>query len=229
MFVSLSSVGYSIKSESQTRVLLHEISFDIFANSITTIIGPNGAGKTTLVKLLLGLIQPTSGAIKKKKNLKLGYVPQKLHANRFMPMTVETFLKLCGTPKIDPPFNVSHLIDRSIHTLSGGELQKVLFNAAVLKKPNVLILDEPTQGVDADGEAIFYNKIVELKNTYNMAVILVSHDLHFVLDRTDHVICLNHHVCCQGTPDKIRKTKEMQQLFPGFATYQHNHDHHHHD
>lgn len=227
--LSLNSIGYIIKDYSQIKVLLHEISFDISANSITTIIGPNGAGKTTLVRLLLGLMQPTSGTITRKKNLLLGYVPQKLHANRFMPMTVQAFLRLCGEQKIDQPFNVSHLMDRSIHTLSGGELQKVLFNAAVLMKPDVLILDEPTQGIDADGEAIFYNKIIELKNTYNMAIVLVSHDLHFVLDRTDHVICLNHHVCCQGTPENIRKTKELHQLFPGFATYQHHHDHHHHD
>lgn len=229
MLISLDSVSYSIKSDTQVKVLLHEIHFDIYPNSITTIIGPNGAGKTTLVKLLLGLIQPTFGIVKKQKNLVLGYVPQKLHANRFMPMTVQSFLTLCGEKKIEYPFDSSRLMDRSIHTLSGGELQKVLFNAAVSKKPDVLILDEPTQGIDADGEAIFYNKIVELKNIYNMAIILVSHDLHFVLDRTDHVICLNHHVCCQGTPEKVRKTKELERLFPGFAGYQHHHDHHHHD
>jgi len=229
MLVSLKSVDYILKDESQTRTLLHDINFDLFPNSITTIIGPNGAGKTTLVRLLLGLIQPTSGKIKRQKKLLIGYVPQKLHANRFMPMTASTFLSLCGAQKIDPPFDVTHLMNRSIHALSGGELQKVLFNAAVLKKPDLLILDEPTQGIDADGQAVFYDKLLELKNKWNMAVVLISHDLHFVFDRTDHVICLNHHVCCQGTPEKVRKTQEVQQLFPRFATYQHHHDHHHHD
>ncbi len=229
MLISLNSIGYILENESQARTLLHDVSFCISPNSVTTIIGPNGAGKTTLVRLLLGLIQPTSGTINRQKKLLVGYVPQKLYANRFMPMTVRTFLGLCGTQKIDHPFNITQLMDRSVHTLSGGELQKVLFNAAVLKKPDLLILDEPTQGIDADGQSAFYNKLIELKNKYNMAIVLISHDLHFVFDRTDHVICLNHHVCCQGTPEKIRKTQEVQQLFPGLATYQHHHDHHHHD
>lgn len=227
MLISLNSISYVLKDESQDRTLLHDVSFAISSNSVTTIIGPNGAGKTTLVRLLLGLISPTSGKIKRQKKLLIGYVPQKLYANRFMPMTVGTFLSLCGTQKIDLPFDVSQLIDRSIHALSGGELQKVLFNAAVLKKPDLLILDEPTQGIDADGQTVFYNKLIELKNAHNMAIVLISHDLHFVFEHTDHVICLKHHICCQGTPEKVRKTKEIQQLFPGLATYQHHHDHHH--
>lgn len=227
MLISLNSVGYTLESLSKT--LLHDINLDILPHSVTTIIGPNGAGKTTLVRLLLGLIQPTSGTISRQENVTMGYVPQKLHANRFMPMTVSTFLSLCGVQKIKCLFDISHLMTRSIHTLSGGELQKVLFNAAVLKKPDLLILDEPTQGIDADGQAAFYRKLIELKNEYNMAIVLISHDLHFVFDCTDHVICLNHHVCCQGTPEKVRQIQEVQQLFPGFAPYHHTHDHHHHD
>lgn len=227
MLISLNSVGYTLESLSKT--LLHDINLDILPNSVTTIIGPNGAGKTTLVRLLLGLIQPTSGTINRKGNITMGYVPQKLHANRFMPMTVATFLGLCGIQKIKYLFDISHLMTRSIHTLSGGELQKVLFNAAVLKKPDLLILDEPTQGIDADGQSTFYRKLLDLKNDYNMAIVLISHDLHFVFDCTDHVICLNHHVCCQGTPEKVRQIQEVQRLFPGFAPYHHHHDHHHHD
>ena len=229
MLVSLKGVSYAIKEHESSKVLLQDISFDILPNSVTTIIGPNGAGKTTLVRILLGLILPTSGSLIRQKNITVGYVPQKLHANRFMPMIVETFLSLCGTQKIAHPFDISHLMQRSIHALSGGELQKVLFNAAALKKPNLLILDEPTQGIDADGQNAFYQKFVELKNEHNMAIVLISHDLHFVFEYTDHVICLNHHVCCQGTPEKVRQIQEVQKLFPGFAPYQHHHDHHHHD
>lgn len=227
MLISLKSAGYTL--ESPPKTLLHDINLDVLPNSVTTIIGPNGAGKTTLVRLLLGLIQPTSGAITRQRYITMGYVPQKLHANRFMPMTVSTFLSLCGDQKLEHPFDISHLMTRSIHALSGGELQKVLFNAAVLKKPDLLILDEPTQGIDADGQSAFYRKLIELKNEYNMAIVLISHDLHFVFECTDHVICLNHHVCCQGTPEKVRQVQEVQQLFPGFAPYQHHHDHHHHD
>ncbi len=227
MLISLNSVGYTLVKESTPKTLLHDINLDVSPNTVTTIIGPNGAGKTTLVRLILGLIQPTSGTINRQKNITMGYVPQKLYANRFMPMTVQTFLSLCGMQKIEYPFDIAHLMTRSIHALSGGELQKVLFNAAVLKKPDVLILDEPTQGIDADGQSAFYRKLIELKNEYNMAIVLISHDLHFVFDCTDHVICLNHHVCCQGTPEKVRQVQEVQQLFPGFTPYQHHHDHQH--
>lgn len=226
MLVSLNSVGYTLEDDIQ-KTLLHDINLEILPKTVTTIIGPNGAGKTTLVRLLLGLIKPTSGTIFSQKNIKIGYVPQKLHANRFMPMTVETFLNLSGTQEIDHPFDISKLMNRSVHALSGGELQKVLFNAAVLKKPDVLILDEPTQGIDADGQSAFYKKLIELKNMHNMAIVLISHDLHFVFECTDHVICLNHHVCCEGTPENVRQFEEIQKLFPGVVPYQHHHDHEH--
>ena len=133
MLISLKSIEYALKQESQSKMLLHDINFDISPNSVTTIIGPNGAGKTTLVRLILGLVDPTSGVISRKKNIQMGYVPQKLRANQFMPMNVKTFLSLCGQQKIKHPFDISLLMNRSIHDLSGGELQKVLFNAAVLK------------------------------------------------------------------------------------------------
>ena len=227
MLISLDSVGYKLKNDVGSRALLSDISFGISANTVTTIIGPNGAGKTTLVRLILGLIQPTSGTINRKKNILMGYVPQKLNSNKFMPMTVEAFLSLCGTPKINGPFDIAVLMGRSIHALSGGELQKVLFNAAVLKKPDLLILDEPTQGIDADGQNIFYQKLLKLKFEHNTAIVIISHDLHFVFERTDHVICLNQHICCQGSPEKVREVKEVQQLFPGFTPYQHTHDHQH--
>ncbi len=227
MLISLDSVTYKLNYGEESRILLHDINFAIANNTITTIVGPNGAGKTTLVRLILGLINPTSGTINRKKDVILGYVPQKLNPNKFMPMTVESFLSLCGTPKIDNPFNITKLMNRSIHALSGGELQKVLFNAAVLKKPDLLILDEPTQGIDADSQDIFYKKLLELKYKYKMAIVIISHDLHFVFDCTDHVICLNQHICCQGSPEIVREIKEVKQLFPGFSPYQHHHDHNH--
>ena len=118
-------------------------------------------------------------------------------------------------------------MNQSIHALSGGELQKVLFNAAVLKKPDLLILDEPTQGIDADGQSIFYEKLLKLKSDYKMAIVIISHDLHFVFECTNHVVCLNQHICCQGSPENVREEKEVQQLFPGFTPYQHHHDHKH--
>lgn len=227
MLVSLNSVTYSVDRNRNKRVLLKDINFTISPNTITTIIGPNGAGKTTLVRLILSLIKPTSGTINRKKNIVVGYVPQKLNANKFMPMTVESFVDLCGTPKINFPFDISKLMNQSIHDLSGGELQKVLLNAAVLQKPDLLILDEPTQGIDADGQSTFYKKLLELKHEYKMAIVIISHDLHFVFDCTDHVICLNQHICCQGSPEMVRSTKEVQHLFPRFSKYQHNHDHQH--
>ena len=180
------------------------------------------------MRLILNLIQPTSGTIYRKSGINLGYVPQKLNANSFMPMTVESFIQLCGGKKqVNPPFDITKLMNRSIHALSGGELQKVLLNAAVVKKPDLLLLDEPTQGIDADGQSIFYKKLLELKNEYKMSIVIISHDLHFVFDCTDHVICLNQHICCQGTPEMVRGFKEVQNLFPGFTKYQHHHDHQH--
>ena len=228
MLVSLKSVSYSVSHNGSTKNLLQDIDFTISPNTITTIVGPNGAGKTTLVRLILNLVQPTTGTIFRKKGINLGYVPQKLNGNQFMPMTVESFINLCGgKPQIDSPFNIEKLMKQSIHALSGGELQKVLLNAAVVKRPDLLILDEPTQGIDADGQSIFYKKLLELKNENRIAIVIISHDLHFVFDCTDHVICLNQHICCQGTPEMVRGVKEVQNLFPGFSKYQHNHDHHH--
>lgn len=228
MLISLKSVSYSVSQDRSTRHLLQDIDFAVLPNTITTIIGPNGAGKTTLVRLILNLIQPTSGTIFRKKGINFGYVPQKLNSNQFMPMTVESFINLCsGKPKVNSPFDIEKLMRRSIHSLSGGELQKVLLNAAVVKNPDLLILDEPTKGIDADGQSIFYKKLLEFKNEQKVSVVIISHDLHFVFDCTDYVICLNQHICCQGTPEMVREVKEVQNLFPGFSKYQHNHDHQH--
>lgn len=228
MLITLDSVGYTLENnKDQAKSLLNNINFNIADNTITTIIGPNGAGKTTLVRLILGLIKPTSGTIHRRNNLVLGYVPQKLNANKFMPMTVKAFLSLCGKPKIDGLFDITNLLHRSIHDLSGGELQKVLFNAAILKKPDLLILDEPTQGIDNYGQHAFYHQLLELKLKHNIAIVLISHDLHFVFDSTDYVICLNQHICCQGSPEKLRNLEEVQQLFPGLTPYKHSHDHQH--
>lgn len=226
LLIKLENVGYKITTENSHKQLLANISLQINTNTVTTIIGPNGAGKTTLIKIILGLINPTSGQIN-KGNLTIGYVPQKIMANRYMPMNVSSYLKINDTNNTNYPFNIENLMNSSMHSLSGGELQKVLLNVALANSPDLLILDEPTQGIDANGIANFHDMLRMVKEERKIAVLLVSHDLHFVFDYTDYVICLNQHICCHGHPETVKTAKDMQLLFPGFAPYHHTHDHEH--
>ena len=226
ILIKLEKVGYAIAAESGVKKLLSDISLSVAKKTVTTIIGPNGAGKTTLIKLVLGLVKPTSGTIL-KNNITIGYVPQKVMANRYMPMTVAAYLKINSVKNLNYPFNIDSLMDTSIHALSGGELQKVLLNVAVAGNPDLLILDEPTQGIDANGIANFHKMLRMVKKERKLAILLVSHDLHFVFDYTDYVICLNQHICCHGHPETVKNTSDVQKLFPGFAPYHHHHDHEH--
>lgn len=202
-----------------------------------TIIGPNGSGKTTLIRVLLGLVKPSSGTILREKNIKIGYVPQKISIDYALPLKVKDFLGLIA-PRSDVldvlhAVGADHLVHCSVHHLSGGEFQRMLLAQALLNTPHILILDEPLQGVDVLGQEALYTLIAETQKRIQCTVVLVSHDLHFVHMASDHVICLNSHVCCAGRPQDIKNNPKYQAIFGGammnsFALYHHVHDHEHH-
>lgn len=222
----------------QSKNILHDISLDLYAGKILTIIGPNGAGKSSLVQILLGLQKPNVGNIWRKANLKIGYVPQRIAINSLMPLTVQRFVELSGEKNRKDVTSalqkteVDHLKNQAIQQLSGGEFQRVLIARALLRKPELLVLDEPAQGVDVIGQAELYEKISELKKLYGFGVLMVSHDLHLVMQKTDQVLCLNQHICCSGQPEAVSKHPEYQRLFgnlpiEGLAVYTHQHNHCH--
>lgn len=218
--------------------LVHDISFSVEEGQIVTLIGPNGAGKSSIVKAALGLLAPTSGTVSLRPGLRIGYMPQKLRLNEHIPLQVSRFLTLVhphSTEKlltILDQVGVKHLYCRDMHALSGGELQRVLLARALLNEPELLILDEPVQGVDVAGQSALYHLIQEIRHRYRCAILLVSHDLHFVMAATDHVVCLNHHVCCSGHPNAVSQHPAYLALFgqplaSEFAIYKHHHDHQH--
>lgn len=233
LLVELKHVNVKLREQS----ILDDISLSIYAGQIVTIIGPNGAGKTTLLRTLLGLIKPTSGDIWKKEGLTIGYVPQKLQLNPSLPLTVKRFLKLLphiSNEQINKSMEevgASHILDRSMQSISGGELQRVLLARALLRKPQLLVLDEPTQGVDINGQVELYQLINQICNQYNCGVLMVSHDLHLVMANTNQVICLNQHICCSGYPEHVSNDPAFKELFGvnanSFAIYHHHHDHQH--
>lgn len=222
------------------KQILEDITFSIYPKKIITIIGPNGSGKSTLAKAILGLIKPTKGEVFLKAGLTFGYMPQKIELNPYLPLTVLDFLNLAVRHKhnketlndIVNKIAISHILSTSLQKISGGELQKVLLARALLKNPDILILDEPTQGIDINGQIEFYDLIDNLRFEKNIACLIISHDLHMVMKKTEHVICLNHHICCEGHPSFINKQQKFQDLFSNralevFSIYEHNHDHSH--
>ncbi len=221
----------------QQRTLLNNISFKLEEGEIVTLIGPNGAGKTTLVRIILGLIKADSGTCHQRKGLRIGYMPQKLHIEPTFPLTVEGFLKLNGRHSRNDIENtlsrvgVSHLLTQRLQKLSGGETQRVLLARALLQKPQLLVLDEPVQGVDINGQREFYQLIQSIRTGQGCAVLMISHDLHLVMAATDRVICLNQHICCSGHPDDVSNHPAYLELFGDnqqeFALYTHHHDHDH--
>lgn len=230
--IKLSHISYGIND----KAILKDVSFMVEKGQFLTIVGPNGAGKTTLLKLIVGLIKPTKGTIEKAEDLTIGYVPQKLMVNHLMPLRVSTFLNLSTTPKDKGPwiarFGIEKILDHMVHNLSGGEFQRVLLARALMQNPQLLILDEPTQGLDSQAQDEFYGLLMDLKKEMGFSVIMVSHDLHLVHRASDHVICLNQHICCAGAPRQIVDMKEYQSMFPGhtppvLAAYAHSHDHVH--
>lgn len=219
------------------RNIIEQVSLELRPKEIVTVIGPNGAGKSTLVKIVLGLLTPTTGRVQSTKNLRFGYVPQRLSVSATMPMKVGRFLSLAQVSKAHRNealsiLSIRHLLGRQLHQLSGGELQRVLLARAISRKPDILVLDEPLQGVDVLGQIELYRLIASLRDTLDCAILMVSHDLHLVMAQTDSVICLNHHVCCHGKPESVSQHPEYLKLFghqaaQDIAIYQHHHDHHH--
>ncbi len=222
------------------RKVLHGITMSIEEGEIVTILGPNGSGKTTLLRTLSGALEPTRGRLIRRDDLKIGYTPQRLALDTTMPLTVERFLSLVSnTTRRDRQNALERVGLNSAKTdqlsaLSGGQFQRVLLARAILRKPNLLALDEPTQGLDQPGTAAFYTLIEELRAETGCAVLMVSHDLHVVMSASDRVLCVNGHICCEGTPTVVSNAPEYQAMFGKgtagtLALYQHHHDHSHGD
>ncbi len=219
-------------------VVLHGVDLSIERGEIVTIVGPNGSGKSTLLRMLAGALKPSSGGVGHSKGLVIGYVPQKLALDASLPMTVRRFLDV---PKKHPEaeatdalkrVGIVHLAQRGLDGLSGGQMQRVLLARAILQRPDILMLDEPTQGLDQTGQADFYRLIEELRVELDCAVLMVSHELHVVMSASDRVICLNGHICCQGAPEIVQSAPEYRALFGSgtrgaLALYRHEHDHVH--
>jgi zinc transport system ATP-binding protein len=224
--------------ESDGRWLVRGVDLILKQGEIVTLIGPNGSGKSTTAKLALGLHKPSEGTATRHRNLKVGYVPQKLHIDWTMPLDVSRFMRLTGSiSKKDclhalEATQTSHLLHSELRNLSGGEFQRVLLSRAIARKPNLLVLDEPVQGVDFAGEIALYKLITKIRDELNCGVLLISHDLHVVMASTDRVICLNGHVCCSGTPSSVASNPGYKALFgnrndEALAIYEHDHDHTH--
>ncbi len=220
------------------RPILSNINLSVHEHQIVTLIGPNGAGKSTLIRILLGLQRADSGEVWRKPGLRIGYMPQRLAISEQLPLRVRRFLGLVETPsandlrEIGQQTGILHLLDQPMQSLSGGEHQRVLLARALLRRPQLLVLDEPVQGVDVTGQAALYHLIAELRTQQGCAVLMVSHDLHLVMAQTDEVICLNSHVCCSGHPEQVTRDPAYLELFgcsadADLALYTHHHDHTH--
>ena len=232
--VTLAGVGISRNG----RDILSGVDLDVHRGEIVTIIGPNGGGKTTLLKVILGIMAPNKGVASKATGVRIGYVPQKLHIDPTLPLPVRRLMTLTarfGRAEIVAALDetgAAHLIDADVSTLSGGEFQRVMLARAILGHPDLLVLDEPVQGVDFSGEVALYEKIAAIRDQLGCAILLVSHDLHVVMAATDRVICLNGHVCCAGVPHEVAENPEYARLFGprasgAVALYRHHHDHAH--
>jgi zinc transport system ATP-binding protein len=220
------------------RTALSRVSLRVEPSEIVTIVGPNGSGKTSLLRAIIGAIKPFQGRVVQASSLKIGYVPQKLHIDETLPITVSRFLKLSGgvtAADIDYALTqagVPKLTKAQLSQLSGGQFQRVLLARALIAKPDLLLLDEATQGLDQRGSASFYQQIETVRQTTGCAVLMISHELHVVMSASDRVICLNGHVCCEGTPAVVASAPEYRALFGtgtggALALYRHEHDHGH--
>jgi zinc transport system ATP-binding protein len=217
--------------------LLSAVDFGVRAREAVSLIGPNGAGKTTLIRVLLGLLKPSAGRVWRQPGLVVGYVPQQFRMDPILPLTVRRFLTIGAGRKRDTApvlaaVGAGHLAQASMHELSGGELQRVVLARALMREPGLLILDEPAQGVDFNGQLELYELIERIGRERGCGVLLVSHDLHVVMGATDRVVCLNRHVCCSGEPETVSRHPEYVGLFgpraaAALAIYTHDHDHAH--
>lgn len=219
------------------RPAVQQVNLSVHRGDIFTIIGPNGAGKTTLIKALVGLQPVTEGSVERAPGLVIGYVPQQLQIEPTLPLHVGRFMSLSGQPEAEcrralERTGIGHLMASEIHHLSGGERQRLLLARALVRRPDLLVLDEPAQGVDINGQAALYNLIRQLRDELNCGVIMISHDLHLVMAATDKVICLNQHVCCSGFPADISHDPAFIDTFghsvaESLAVYHHHHNHSH--
>ena len=231
--LQVEKAGLSINS----KILVEGVSFEVREGEIVTLIGPNGSGKSTTAKIALGIHKNITGEVKKFTN-KIGYVPQKISIDWTLPIRVIDFMFLTkdlNNEQISDALNltgVEHLKQKSLSNLSGGEFQRVLIARAIAKKPELLVLDEPVQGVDFKGEVAIYELIKKISEDLSCGILLISHDLHMVMSATDHVICLNGHVCCSGKPHIVAQDEKYKELFGDRASkvltlYEHKHDHTH--
>lgn len=220
------------------QAILSGIDLAVSAGEIVTLIGPNGAGKSTLVRALLGLEPIDGGTVHRRDGITVGYQAQKLSIDGTLPLTVRRFLTLTRQRKdADLGDALNHVsldveLDKNVHVLSGGELQRLQLARAILRDPDLLVLDEPTQNVDIAGAVDLYRLIQETRDRFNCAVIMVSHDLNVVMSATNRVYCLNNHICCSGRPAEVSRHPEFLRLFGQsaadmLAIYTHEHDHDH--
>ncbi len=219
------------------QAILESVSLSVAPGESVTIVGPNGAGKSMLLRVLLGLMPATTGTVTRRPGLRIGYLPQTLVPDPILPMNVHRFISIGSRTgsaqrgQMLEEVGIEHLADRPIHDLSGGELRRAMLARALLREPEILVLDEPVQGVDLTGQVELYERIARAGSSRGCAVLMVSHDLHLVMAATDRVICLNRHVCCEGAPESVRGHAEYQALFgpevTGLAVYTHHHDHVH--
>ena len=235
ILVKLNNVGF----RQNGKWLVEGVSLNVEKGKIVTLIGPNGSGKSTTAKIALGIYKNIEGSVEKYTN-KVGYVPQKISIDWTLPLRVHDFMTLTENIK-DNEINealtltgVLNLKNKNLGNLSGGEFQRVLLARAISKKPELLVLDEPVQGVDYTGEIALYELIKKISDTLNCGILLISHDLHTVMTATDFVVCLNGHVCCSGSPHDVAKNNEYKTLFGEQASqilsvYEHKHDHVHSD
>ncbi|MDJ0824193.1 MAG: metal ABC transporter ATP-binding protein [Rhodobacter sp.] len=222
----------------RANTVLRNVDLTVEPGEIVTIVGPNGSGKTSLLKAIIGAAEAAAGVITKKPGLRIGYVPQRLHIDPTLPITVERFMRLLGrvnraacTSALEAA-GVPDLLKRQMSELSGGQFQRVLLARALIGKPDILLLDEATQGLDQSGSAAFYRQIETVRRDTGCAVLMISHELHVVMSASDRVICLNGHVCCEGTPAVVASAPEYRALFGtgtggALALYRHDHDHDH--
>lgn len=228
----------SIRVAYGPHVILDGIDISIAPGEIVTVIGPNGAGKTTLIRVLLGLLKPSSGTVERSTGVRVGYLPQRMQFDPVLPLPVNRLMNLTqhssavavGAALAET--GVAYLRGAQVGTLSGGELQRVLLARALLRDPDLLVLDEPVQGVDFAGEAALYELIGAIRARRGCGVLMISHDLHVVMAATDRIVCLNRHVCCAGTPEAVSRHPEYTRLFgraaaTALAVYTHHHDHRH--
>ncbi len=220
------------------NTVLRDVDLTVSPGEIVTIVGPNGSGKTSLLRAIIGATPPAQGSVDLKPQLKIGYVPQRLHIDQTLPITVERFMRLTDRASRNTckdaldAAGVPDLLDRQMTQLSGGQFQRVLLARALINSPDILLLDEATQGLDQPGSAAFYRQIETVRAQTGCAILMISHDLHVVMSASDRVICLNGHVCCQGTPAFVASAPEYRALFGAgtggaLALYRHDHDQHH--